>query len=292
MNKKSWRKLSGFLCATITMAVLLSGCGGAEKKSAFEAAVESGSIKIGFANENPYAYQTEDGELTGISVEVAKAVLNNLGITKIEGVLTEFSALIPGLQANRFDMITAGMFITKERAQQVLFADPEYSTGEAIAVKAGNPKNLHSYEDIAADASVIAAIPDGVIEYDYLVACGVSEEQIIITSDLASAIAAIQAGRADVATATGPAVISAVNAANDPGIERVGDFTQPAIDGVSAVNYGASAFRKDSQDFVDAFNAELGRMKESGELLGILESFGFTENELPGNSTTQEILGE
>lgn len=53
----------------------------------------------------------------------------------MKGELTEFGSLIGGLQAKRFDLITAGMFVNPKRCEAVLFADPEYSIGEAIAVK-------------------------------------------------------------------------------------------------------------------------------------------------------------
>src|SRR5699024_2220856 len=74
---------------------------------------EDGAI-IGFADEKPYAYE-EDGELKGVAVDVATKVLNDLGVDDVEGQLTDFGELIPGLQANKFDIITASMAITPER---------------------------------------------------------------------------------------------------------------------------------------------------------------------------------
>ncbi|MFP5333660.1 MAG: ectoine/hydroxyectoine ABC transporter substrate-binding protein EhuB, partial [Acidimicrobiia bacterium] len=40
---------------------------------------ESGTVRIGIANEVPYGYEDEDGNVTGEAPEVAKAVLANLG---------------------------------------------------------------------------------------------------------------------------------------------------------------------------------------------------------------------
>ena len=48
-----------------------------------------------------------------------------LGVKKVDAVLTEWGALIPGLKAGRFDVIAAGMYITPERCKQVAFADPQ-----------------------------------------------------------------------------------------------------------------------------------------------------------------------
>lgn len=299
MRKRKTGKILLILLTVSMLLSLLSGCQGSGSLSKEEAngnettlekAQRLGSVTIGFANEKPYAYQTADGELTGEAVEVARAILKNLGITEMKGVLTEFGSLIPGLKAERFDMVTAGMFITPERAKDVGFANPEYRIGEAIAVKKGNPLNLHSYEDIAKHDSAKVAVPGGAIEYDYLVAVGVDKERILTVSDMPSALAALQAGRVDAITATGPSLQATLDAANDSGIERVMDFTQPVIDGESVVGYGATAFRKEDQDFADAFNAELKKLQDSGELLEIIAPFGFTEDELPGDVTTEDLI--
>lgn len=203
--------------------------------------------------------------------------------------LTQFGSLIPGLQANRFDLITAGMYITPDRCQQVAFAGPEYSIGVGIAVKTtGNPLNLHSYEDIVANPEATVAIMGGAVEADYLKSVGAAESQFVIVPDQPSAVAALQAGRADSITMTGPALQSILEGAGSD-LERVMDFTQPIIDGESVRGYGGTAFRQSDTDFRDAFNKELNAMKESGELLEILSEFGFTEQELPGDMTALEL---
>nr|WP_166238360.1 ectoine/hydroxyectoine ABC transporter substrate-binding protein EhuB [Paenibacillus turpanensis] len=252
-------------------------------------AIEQGYIKVGFANEKPYAYKDKDGKLTGEAVEIARNILTKLGVKEMRGELTEFGSLIGGLKAKRFDMITAGMYINPERAKEVVFADPEYSIGEGLAVKKGNPKKLHSYEDIKKDSSVKIAVMAGAAEEGYLKKNGVKEDQISIVPDQPSAIAALQSGRVDAITMTGPSLQAMLESAQDDNIERVMDFKQPVIDGKSVRGYGATAFRKEDQAFRDAFTEELNKMKKSGELLKIIQPFGFTEQELPGDMTAEEL---
>lgn len=294
------------LCLML-LSILLMGCGdndGAAMKEGVDnkypesnpsettlaKAQREGVIKVGFANERPYAYSTPDGTLTGEAVEIARKVLSNLGIDQMDGVLTEFGSLIPGLKAERFDLITAGMFITKERAEQVSFANPEYSIGEAIAVKQGNPMNLHSYEDIKDNSKVKVAVMVGAIEAEYLKSVGVSESQIVMVPDQPSAISSLQSGRVHAITMTGPSLQAMLESAKDQEIERVMDFEQPVIDGENVRGYGAAVFRKNDNEFREAFNLELKKLQESGELLDILQSFGFTEQELPGEISTEELL--
>lgn len=259
------------------------------QENTLEKAKKQGFITVGFANENPYAYATPDGKLTGEAVEVARVILKNMGINEMNGVLTEFGSLIPGLKAKRFDVITAGMFVNPARSKEVAFANPEYSIGEAIAVKQGNPHNLHSYKDIAANKDVKVAVMVGAIENEYLVKSGVAKDQIVTVPDQPSAISALQAGRVQTVTMTGPSLQASLASAKDSKIERVMDFKQPEIDGKSIRGYGAAAFRMEDTAFREAFNAELDKLKKSGQLLEILKPFGFTDQELPGDMTAEQL---
>ncbi|CAM3543283.1 ectoine/hydroxyectoine ABC transporter substrate-binding protein EhuB [Marinicrinis lubricantis] len=172
-----------------------------------------GKVVVGFANEKPYAYQDENGELKGEAISVATAVFKNMGIEEIEGKLVEFGSLIPGLQAGRFDVITAGMYITPDRCEQVVFAEPEYSIGEALGVIEGNPKDLHSYEDIANNPDAKIAVMQGAIEIGYLEQVGVKDDQIVKVPDQAAALNAVQSGRADAVTMTSMSLKSILESA-------------------------------------------------------------------------------
>src|ERR1700750_549234 len=116
------------------------GIGEAFAETTLEKARREGYIRVGFANEAPYGYATPDGKLTGESPEVVKAVLAKIGIPQVDGVLTEFGSLIPGLEAGRFDIIAAGMFINPKRCAEIQFSEPSYGIGQAMLVKKGNPK--------------------------------------------------------------------------------------------------------------------------------------------------------
>ncbi|MFC5651076.1 ectoine/hydroxyectoine ABC transporter substrate-binding protein EhuB [Paenibacillus solisilvae] len=252
-------------------------------------AKKQGFITVGFANENPYAYKDGSGNLTGEAVEIARVILKRLGINEMRGELTEFTSLIAGLQAKRFDLITAGMFINPDRCQAVLFANPEYSIGEGIAVTKGNPLKLNSYKTIAVHDKAKVAVMAGAVEIGYLKASGVPEDRMVVVPDQDAAISALQSGRADAMTMTGPALQSRLDTAKDSNLERVMEFEQPVVDGKDVRGFGATAFRPEDTAFQEAFNAELQKMKDSGELLTILKKFGFTEQELPGDTTAEQL---
>jgi len=250
-------------------------------------------VRVGFANENPYAYQEADGTLTGEAVEVARAVLREMGIEEMEGVLTEFGSLIPGLQAGRFDIITAGMYVNPTRCEQILFADPEYKIGEALVVEAGNPLGLNSYEDIAANPEVTVGTGAGYLEIDMMTSVGVSEDQIVTFPDDPSGMAGLQAGQIDAWTGTRPTLIKLLQVTDDANYELADPFDQPVIDGQEAINYGAAGFRYEDEDFRQAFNQGLRNLKESGELLDLIGQFeGFDEGALPGDTHAEDLCPE
>lgn len=308
------RKLSLYLLLSLALALILVACQGTtapeepageeeapageeeapeeeeQEESTLERARSEGVIRVGFANENPYAFAQPDGTLSGEAVEVARAVFENLGIAEMEGVLTQFGSLIPGLQAGRFDVITAGMYITPTRCEQVLFADPEYSVGEALIVEAGNPLDLHSYEDIAANPDVRVGTGAGYLEIDYMQAAGVSEDQITTFPDDPSGVAGLQAGQIDAWTGTRPTLLITLGTTNDPNLELADPFEQPTVDGEPVISYGGAAFRYEDLEFREAFNEELQNLKDSGELLDLIGQFeGFDEGSLPGDVTAEDI---
>ena len=111
---------------------------------------------MGFANEAPYSFATSSGQLTGESPSVFKHVMAKLGVKEVDGVLTEWGALIPGLKAGRFDAIVASMYVTPKRCKQIIFANPTYGIGEAFIVKNGNPDGVNNYADAVAKGKPFA----------------------------------------------------------------------------------------------------------------------------------------
>ena len=260
------------------------------EESTLERARREGVIRVGFANENPYAYAEPDGTLNGEAVQVAREVFTRMGIEEMDGVLTEFGSLIPGLQAGRFDVITAGMYINPTRCEQVLFADPEYTIGDALIVEAGNPLDLHSYEDIAANPDVSVGTGAGYLENDFLLAVGVSEDQIVNFPDDPSGFAGLQAGQIDAWTGTRPTLLKMLEDAGTDDFELAEPFTQPVIEGESVVNYGAAAFRFEDEELRQEFNIHLEDIKEEGMLIDLIGQFqGFDEGALPGDVKAEDL---
>ncbi|HAS12878.1 MAG TPA: ectoine/hydroxyectoine ABC transporter substrate-binding protein EhuB, partial [Acidimicrobiaceae bacterium] len=173
---------------------------------------EAGSITIGIANEVPFGFTGEDGEATGIAPDVAKAVLAELGITEVEANVVEFGQLIGGLQAGQYDMIAAGMYINEERAEQILFSDPDYCIAEGLAVPAGNPEGIVDYNSFVDNPDLTLAVATGTVEVGYAEDAGIPDDQLQVFADIDSMYAALEAGEVDAVTGTAATVQRQVDA--------------------------------------------------------------------------------
>lgn len=239
---------------------------------------EAGSITIGIADENPYGFVDSEGNVTGEAPEVARRVLSELGIENINAEVVEFGALIPGLQAQQFDMIAAGMYVNADRAQQILFSDPDYCVGEALAVPEGNPLGLEDFESVVNTPEATIAILSGAVEEGYAAAAGIPDDQIELFGDVNQQYDSLAQGRVDAVTGTYLTVKEQVESRE--GLEVVGPFTPADENGDPILGCGAFGFRQNNQDFCMAFNEELNRLQEEGELLPIITEFGFAEEDV------------
>lgn len=249
---------------------------------------EQGYALVGYANEEPYGF-AEGDVLTGEAPEVTRAILERLGIPEIQGVLTPFGSLIPGLNAGRFDIVAAGMFITPERCQEVVFSDPDYCITYAMAVEEGNPTGVSTLADVADNTDVQLGAISGGIVVEWAISVGVDEDRITEFPDPISGMDGVRAGRADAYIATSPAIRAALERAGS-GLEMT-DVFNPVVDGEPQEACGGYAFREEDTELRDAFNEELNSLRESGELLEIMSEFGFAEEEVDkAGETSQEEL--
>jgi polar amino acid transport system substrate-binding protein len=246
---------------------------------------DQGYVRLGIAGEQPYSYIGKNGELTGCDPAIARLVFQRLGVPHVQPMPTEFNSLIPGLNSQQFDVVAAGMYITPERCGQVLFADPDYEMRDAFIVPKGNPKNITRYEDIAAKGAKMAT-GTGYAEIQYAEEAGVERSQITLLQDQLAGLLAVEQGRADVFAGTAVTVRNVVRQTRSSRAEYTKEVT-PYLKGKPDLGTGAFAFRKGETRLRDAFNAELHKMKRSGELLRLMRPFGFLPGEMT-NKTAKE----
>ena len=275
------RPFQRLLMACAACAVLTSA-----QAASLDEIKASSHIRIGYANETPFAFTETDGRVTGESPEIAKIIFEKMGIKQVDGVLTEWGSLIPGLRAGRFDVIAAGMYITPARCKQVIFTDPQYALPDTLLVAQGNPKNLHSYADIARNPDVKLAIMAGTVNLAYARDSGITDAQILQVPDTTAQLQAVRAGRADAAVGTQLTMKGLAKKGGDK-VEAISDFS----DDPAHTGYGALAFRPEDKALRDAVNAEMKKWLGSEEHLKTVAPFGFDRSNVT-DKTAAELCAQ
>ncbi|MGH2945196.1 MAG: ectoine/hydroxyectoine ABC transporter substrate-binding protein EhuB [Solirubrobacteraceae bacterium] len=266
-----------------------AACGGETTGEAgrLEQLRSQGRITVGIAGEEPYAY-LEGGELTGMDPSVQKAIWGNLGIDDVRATQVDFDGLIPGLLARRFDVVAAGMFITPERCGQAAFSDPMYCAPNAFLVPPGNPESISDFQSVA-DAGIKLGVLGGAVEGIYAEESGVPSRDIVEMPSTRDGLLQLQQGRIGAFGLTSITLKDILNKNPDTDVELTEPFT-PVVDGEEQLGCGGAVFRKRDNDMREAFNRELATLRESGELLEIIEPFGFgPETTPPEDVTTQRL---
>lgn len=290
-----WTRRTLGVLAAVLLAVWLwprpgeLGAGPGAGGDTLERIRSAGVVRVGFANEAPYAYvDTRTGRLTGEAPELARLIFRQLGVPEIEGVLTEFGSLIPALKAGRFDVIAAGMYITPQRCKEIRFSDPTYAVGEAFMVRAGNPLDLHGYEDLRDTSGATIGVVSGAIQLQYARAVGIPDERIVIFPGAPSAVDGVAAGRASAYAATALTINDLLSRTSAP-LERAMPFEDLVLDGKVIKGYGAFGFRKSDEALLEAFNSVLAGTIGTPMHAKIVEPFGFTPDMLPGEVTAASL---
>nr|WP_299040331.1 transporter substrate-binding domain-containing protein [uncultured Psychrobacter sp.] len=118
---------------TITAALALSACSQPSddtvETNAETPAADVAGKTIRIATEGaypPFNYTNADGSIAGYDVDVANALCEQMQ-ADCEIVAQDWDGIIPGLLAQKYDAVVAGMSITPERQEKVDFTEPYFS---------------------------------------------------------------------------------------------------------------------------------------------------------------------
>lgn len=263
---------AGFFALVVTGAtslVLAASSASYANDAALARLQKRGFARIAIANEPPWTKVSSDGKVSGAAPDLARAVLKKLGVPDIVASISEYGAMIPGLQAHRFDMVAAGLFMKPKRCEAVLYSQPTLCDAESFMVKKGNPMGLQSYAEVAAKHARIGVVAGGTEERLALKA-GVPRSDVIVAPDGLSGVKMLQDGRIDVFALPVLSISSLLKKANDPNLVMYAPVKQTPIfcSGV--------AFPKQDGALRDAFDKVLASMKADGEFAKIIEPYGYS----------------
>jgi polar amino acid transport system substrate-binding protein len=228
------------LIGTIVAGAISSATIAAQAADTLAKIKDSHAIVMGFYNEPPHNWvEFTGGGYKGMDFDMAVAILTKLGVTQIDQIAVDWSGLIPGLQAGRWDMLAVGMSITSERAKQVSFTTPIYQYGSALIVPKGNPKAIKGAELVA-----FKSHPE--------------------------MISSLKTGRIDAALADETTAGYANLQVPEPTIEILHEW-----EGKAARPTGFSV-RLDDAALLKVLNDNIADMKKDGTIVKTLEKYGLT----------------
>lgn len=241
------------------------------------------TIRLGFANEIPWAYPGENNKPLGFANAITIGVLKQMGYKNIEPVVTDWGGLIPGLKANRFDIITGGMYILNSRCQNVDFSEPIGKFGDAFIVPKGNPKRLQNYQDLK-NMQAVMVTGAGYNTVEAAKKEGVSEKNIMQVPSGTEILAAVKAGRADAGALT---YFTALTLAKESG--GAIEVTDPSALPDWTFNWVGIGFRPQDKDFLEKFNTAQKIYLGSSQMLEDVKAYGYTSAQLPGDVKTDWV---
>ncbi|MGP5202040.1 transporter substrate-binding domain-containing protein [Psychrobacter aquimaris] len=157
-------KTKALWLAPLSAAMLmLAGCNNSSTPEDGAAADSTADapMNIKIATESsykPFSYTDADGKLIGYEIELVDALCAQMK-AKCEVISQDWDGLIPGLNAQKFDAIIAGMSITPERKEVVEFTDPYFHTGIILIGKKGDDISIDALkgQPIASQRSTVAS---------------------------------------------------------------------------------------------------------------------------------------
>ncbi|WP_432133199.1 MULTISPECIES: ectoine/hydroxyectoine ABC transporter substrate-binding protein EhuB [unclassified Streptomyces] len=277
----------GFLTRTaavgglLTVPGLLAACSktdsGDGEGSKLDQLKKQGYVEVAYANEAPYGYE-EDGELKGEAPTLHREIFKALGVPELRPTFSEWDGLIPGLQAGKYDVISAGMAILPDRCEKALFSEPEFVSPTAMLVKKGNPKKLTDLASAKA-AGVTVGVMSGAVEKDYAAGAGISDGNIKTLQKPQDGADAVKGGRVDAFLLTSISLNWLVK--NNGDLEVTEPFI-PELDGKKQYSPGGAVFRKGQEELRDAFNEQLKKItSDPDRYVQLIGQYGFGKETIP-----------
>lgn len=107
-----------------------------------------GSLKVALEGSYPpFNFKDKQGQLTGFEVELARELAHRLGV-KADFTTGEWSGLLAGLQAGKFDVVINQVGITDARQKVFDFSEPYTISSAQLIVRKNETRTFKSLDDL------------------------------------------------------------------------------------------------------------------------------------------------
>jgi L-cystine transport system substrate-binding protein len=257
-------KLSQLLLKPLCVALVLGlTAAAAQAADLLDTVKQSGTLKIALEGTYPpFDSRDPSGNLVGFDVDVAKALADRLGV-KPQFIATEWSGIIAGLQAGKYDVIVNQVAMTPQRQQALDFSPPYVYSAPQLIQRANDPRHFNSLSDFSGDKRIGVTLGTN---YDQM-AHAVSGINVQTYPGAPEKLSDLVNGRIDATLDDRlliPYLIKSSHLPLRPGAQLTGENQQMGI-----------PFRKGNPKFAKAIDDAIASMKQDGTLKKIsLQWFG------------------
>jgi ABC-type amino acid transport substrate-binding protein len=156
MLSRMLSKLTWIAALTLALVSLLGIAQAQQTENLIKAIKDAGVLRAAMAESLPMQFKNpQTGQWEGYNVDMANDLAEVLGV-KLEVVDATWQTLIPGLMANKYDVIMVDMWATPERAQTVVFTDPYNVYGWSVLVR--DDLKAETWEDLDKEGVLITVL--------------------------------------------------------------------------------------------------------------------------------------
>lgn len=251
------KMLSLLMVLACTVAMTACGNSSSTETGAQTAAEPAGGVLVMATNATFPPYEYYDGDkIVGIDVEIAEAIAKELGMTlEIEDM--DFNSIITAVQSGKADIGVAGMTVTEERLQNVVFSE-SYATGVQVII-VPEDSDIASPDDLEGKMIGVQEATTGHIycSDDY------GEDNVIAYTSGANAVEALKTGKVDCVVIDNEPAKAFVEANEGIKILETEYVTE---------NY-AIAIAKDNEELLEQVNTAMEKLKADGTLQAIIDKY-------------------
>lgn len=131
------------LASTLLFSVALS----VSAADLLDTVKQRGSLKVAVEGTYPPFNFKEDGKLAGFEVELATALAQKMGV-KADISTSEWSAMLAGLQAGKFDVVINQVGITDKRKETFDFSEPYTISSPQLIVRKDEKRDFKTLADL------------------------------------------------------------------------------------------------------------------------------------------------
>ena len=245
-----------FLCLFFAAAMLLTMAACGSKNTDTDTDTKTGSEKkqlvVATSPDFPPFESLDGSDIVGIEPKLMQAIADKLGM-ELVWEQVDFDSIMPGIQAERYDVGAAGITITPDRQKNCDFSNPYFLANQVIVVNSGS--DIQGKADLAGKT---IAVQTGTTAEEYCMDNGYSVLSFASNND---AQAALTSGKADAWVVD-----------NEAAARMAADQSLTVLDEAMTSEPYAFAFAKGSS-LVDQVNTALQELLQDGTVEKLFQEY-------------------